>query len=92
MPKEYRSRPRITLEILRAIKNEPGIGVTRLLSYTNMSTERLQAYVAEIEARGLIAEGTKEGRRGYSITSSGQTVLTELDRVDRFMADFGMSL
>lgn len=92
MPKEYRSRPRITLEILRAIKDEPGIGTTRLLSHANMSTERLQAYLAELESRGLIHGTTVQGRRGYSISPAGQVVLTELDRVDRFMADFGMGL
>lgn len=92
MAKEYRSRPRITLEILRAVKAEPGVGMTRLLLIANMSTERLQSYLADMATRGLVTEALEDGRRRYWITTDGQRVLTELEKIDRFMANFGMGL
>lgn len=92
MAKEYRSRNRILLDLLRAIKNEPSIGTTRLLFLANLSHERLQEYLGELKQRGWIAEEPQSDRRGYRLTEVGQRSLGELDRIDRLMADFGMNL
>lgn len=92
MAREYRSRNRILLDLLRAIKNEPGIGTTRLLFLANLSHERLQEYLEEVLRRGWVAETPEGDRRTYSVTEEGQRVLGELDRIDRFMQDFGMGL
>jgi len=92
MAKEYRSRNRILLDLLRAIKGEPGIGTTRLLFLANLSHERLHEYLEEVVGRAWVTEGAEGDRRVYSITGEGQRVLGELDRIDRFMQDFGMGL
>lgn len=92
MPKEYRSRNRIVLDLLRAIRDERGIGRTRLLAAANLSTERLHGYLADLLARGLVEEDLEGDRRGFRVTDAGLQVLLELDRIDRFMGDFGMSL
>lgn len=92
MPKEYRSRNRILLDLLRAVKKEPGLGTTRLLFHANLSHDRLQEYLAEALGRRWIAESTQSDRRGYTLTSEGQRALGELDRIDRMMADFGLGL
>lgn len=92
MAREYRSRNRIVLDILKAAKKEPGIGISYLLTLTNLSTDRLQGYLTELQTRGLIEERAAGARKAYHVTEAGQRFLTELDRLDRFMADFGMSL
>ena len=92
MAREYRSRNRILLDILRAVKAEPNIGTTRLLFLSNLSHERFQEHVGEAVTRGLVAELVNSERRTYALTEKGQRVLAELDRVERFMADFGMNL
>jgi predicted transcriptional regulator len=92
MAKEYRSRNRILLDLLRAVKNEDGIGTTRLLFLANLSHERLLEYVGEALKRAWIVEETKDDRKTYHLTDAGQRILTELDRIERLMADFGMSV
>ena len=92
MAKEYRSRNRILLDLLRAVKNEEGIGTTRLLFLANLSHERLQEYLGEGLQRGWILKTSASDRSTYRLTPEGQRFLGELDRIDRFMADFGMSL
>jgi predicted transcriptional regulator len=92
MPKEYRSRNRILLDLLRAAKQEPGIGVTRLLFLANLSHDRLQEYLQEAMRRGWVSEALEDERKIYTLTGEGHRFLGELDRIDRFMQDFGMSL
>ena len=92
MAKEYRSRNRILLDLLRAVKSEPGIGTTRLLFFANLSHERLQEYLADALAKGWVLERPTGDRRTYELTPDGQRFLGELDRIDRFMQDFGMGL
>ncbi len=92
MAKEYRSRNRILLDLLRAVKTEPGIGTTRLLFLANLSHERLQEYLGDCLKRQWVAESVESERRTYRITEAGQKFLGELDRIERFMQDFGMAL
>jgi len=90
--REYRSRLRILLDLLRALAREPGIGSTRLLAAANLSTDRLQGYLAEMRDRGLLLERDLDGRRAFELSETGRRLLVELERIDRFMGDFGMSL
>lgn len=92
MAKEYRSRNKILLDLFRAVKAEPGIGTTRLLFHVNLSHERLQEYLGDVVQRGLIVEKRESDRKTYTLTESGQKFLGELDRIDRFMTDFGLGL
>lgn len=92
MAKEYRSRNRILLDLLRAVKTEPKIGTTRLLFLANLSHERLLEYLGEVVAKGWVLEVPEGDRRTYELTGDGQKFLGELDRIDRFMQDFGMGL
>lgn len=92
MTREYRSRPAILLALLRAVKAEPGIGPGRLISLVNLSTDRFKNYMDEATTKGLVEEVTDGERRGFILAPRGQEVLVELDRVERFMSDFGMNL
>lgn len=91
MAREYRSRSRILLDLLRAVKRDPGIGVSGLMSRVNVSSERLDGYLEEVVGRGLV-QVRPGARRAFELTDAGQRVLTELNRLERFMADFGMAL
>lgn len=92
MPKEYRSRTRIVLDLLRAVHREPGLGTTRLLFLANLSHERLQEYLGEVKTRGFVEETTASDKKSYKLTEVGQKFLTELERIHNFMADFGLGL
>ena len=92
MAREYRSRTRILYDLLKAMKDEPGIGTTRLLFLANLSHDRMQDYVADLVARGFALEAPEGDRRTYRITDEGQRLLGELDRINRVMGDFGLGL
>lgn len=92
MPREYRSRNRILLDLLRAVKQEPEAGTTRLLLLANLSHDRLQEYLSDALTRGLLVPDDSGDKKTFKLTPKGQDVLTELDRIQRVMADFGMSL
>ena len=89
--KGYRSRSRILLDLLRSLARQPGLGVSAMLSAANLSTDRLQGYLDEMQSAGLLR--VEEGpRRSYHLTDKGLRLKQELERLERFMADFGMAL
>lgn len=92
MAREYRSRNRIVLDLLRAMEQDGPVGPTRLLAASNLSTDRLQTYLADVVERGWTRTIPDGDRTLYSLTDEGEKMLAELSRIDRFMADFGMSL
>jgi len=92
MAREYRTRNRIVLDLLRAMKSEGSLGPTRLLTASNLSTDRLQGYLTDLTGRGWIEPASDGDRTLYALTDAGAQMLVELDRIDRFMADLGMSL
>lgn len=63
-----------------------------MLAASNLSTDRLQGYLADLKERGWIQLATEGDRALYTLTDAGARMLVELDRIDRFMADLGMSL
>lgn len=92
MAKEYRSRTRILFDILAAVRGEKQAAVTRLLFLANLSHDRLTAYLKELVDRGWLLEQEANNRRSWSLTEEGRRVLIELDRIHRFMDDFGLEL
>jgi predicted transcriptional regulator len=92
MPKEYRSRTRILLDILRAVRDEKVAAVTRLLFLANLSHDRLTGYLKELQEKGWVREDSNENRRVFELTEEGRAVLLEIERVARFMDDFGLGL
>ncbi|MGB0651568.1 MAG: winged helix-turn-helix domain-containing protein [Thermoplasmatota archaeon] len=96
MPKPYRSRSRIVLDILRAVRDEGDAQVTRLLLLSNLSHPRLKEHLDELTGKGWLAEaddaeGT-DGRRSWRLTEEGRRMLAELDRIDQAMQDLGLGL
>lgn len=92
MPKPYRSRSRLVLDILHAIGDEGEVGVTRLLLLANLSHPRLQEHLEEMEGKGWIEPRPDANRTLWSLRPEGHEVLRELRRVDEAMKDFGLGL
>ncbi len=94
MAKPYRSRSRLVLDLLRAIRDEGEAYTTRLLLIANLTHSRLQSHVAELQARGWIGPGDGAGgeRRAWRLTAEGRRVLEGLEKVEATMQDFGLRL
>lgn len=92
MAKPYRSRSRLVLDLLRAIRDEGEAYTTRLLLIANLTHARLQTHVAELQARGWIEPAAAEDRKGWKLTSEGRRVLAGLEKVEATMQDFGLKL
>lgn len=92
MAKAYRSRSRLVLDVLRAIRDEGEAYTTRLLLIANLSHGRLQAHVAELQARGWVEEVVAPDRKGWRLTEEGRRALAGLEKVEAAMQDFGLRL
>lgn len=92
MAKPYRSRSRLMLDLLRAIRDEGEAYTTRLLLIANLTHARLQAHVSELQARGWIEEAAGPDRKGWRLTAEGRRVLAGLEKVESTMQDFGLRL
>lgn len=91
MSKEYRSRGRVTQELLTTIQREGRVGITRLTALVNLTHSRIQEHLAGFEANGLV-ERTSDGERStWAMTARGHQALEELRRIDRAMQDFGLA-
>ncbi len=86
MAKGYRSRSRITLDLLLAL--EAPCNVSTLLRVANVSHPRLKEYLAELGRNGWAAEQPT----GWQATAKGRMVRAELARVASEMADVGLEL
>lgn len=92
MAKEYRSRSRILLDLLRGVRDEERAGVTRLLLLANLSHPRLMEYLKELEQKAWVQRVEEGGRNHWVVTDEGKRVIGELSRVERLMQDFGLEL
>jgi predicted transcriptional regulator len=87
----YRSRSRLVMDLLAAIKDEGPVGVTRLLLVANMTHGKLQELLESFEQRGWVTR--REGERNaWSLTERGERALADLRRVDAVMQDHGLGL
>jgi len=85
--KHYRSRLKIILDILEAI-HEQGGKVSAILTYANLSYDRLMKYLEELRERGLVVRSTD----GYELTDLGYKFLEELERAQKLAEAFGFEL
>jgi len=92
MKKAYRSRSRLVLDLLAAIKDEGPVGVTRLLMVANMTHGKLQGLLGSFEENGWVLAGRDGERVQWTITKTGDQVLADLSRVDAVMQDYGLGL
>jgi len=96
MPKPYRSRARLAMDVLRAIRGESDGGrraqVTRLLLLANLTHPRLLEHLKALVAKGWVEESERDGHRGWRLTPLGEQGLAQLERIEEAMHDFGFPL
>lgn len=96
MPKPYRSRIRLTLDVLQGIETESAqqghVLVTRLLSLSNLTYPRLQEHLGQLRQRGWVEELDLGTRKAWRLTAAGTSALAELKRIESSLRDFGMGL
>lgn len=93
MPKPYRSRSRLVVDLLRAVRAEGDAQTTRLLLLANLSHLRLQDHLAQCLGKGWLEERTSpDGRKAWRLTPAGAATLVELERIEDAMNDFGLPL
>ncbi len=92
MPRPYRSKSRLVLDVLSAIADEGPVGITRLLVVANLTHGRVQELVGGLEDKGWVAPSEAEEKTTWTITPRGQEVLREMQRIDQAMRDFGLGL
>ena len=90
--KAYRSRSRLVMDLLAAIKSEGPVGVTRLLTVANLTHGKLQELLAAFEQDGWIRVERLQDRPQWTLSETGERVLDDLRRVDAVMQDHGLGL
>ena len=91
--KAYRSKTRIYLDMLRAIRSEGGkSGPTKILYGANLSHDRLTRYLNQLIELGLVAESKKDDKTYYLLTDKGIDFLREFGRIERFAEAFGIGI
>lgn len=92
MKAAYRSRSRLVMDLLAAIKREGPVGVRRLLLVANLTHGTLQELLASFQENGWVL-ADPDGEQGqWVITEKGGRVLADLRRVDAVMQDYGLGL
>lgn len=92
MKAPYRSRSRLVMDLLAAIKNDGPVGVTRLLLVANLTHAKLRELVESFEQNGWIRAENEKDRSHWGITAEGERVLADLRRIDAAMKDYGLGL
>jgi predicted transcriptional regulator len=92
MPKPYRSRSRLALDVLRAVRSEGQAPVTRLLMLANLTHPRLLEQVEPLVAKGWLAESEADGRRLWSLTPAGHAAIARLEEMEEALLDLGLAL
>lgn len=88
----YRTRSRLVMDLLGAIRDEGPVGVTRLLAVANLTHGKLQELLASFERNGWVSIGGDGERSQWTLTEKGDRVLADLHRVDAVMRDYGLGL
>lgn len=91
MPKPYRSKSKLALDVLRAVRDEGTAHTNRVLLLANLSYARLQEQLRGLEAKGWV-ETVDGPQRAWRLTEAGRRVLASLEQVEALMGDFGLPL
>lgn len=91
-PLKARSRNRISIDILRAIREIGLAKPTRILQKTNLTHDRLVRNLGELHNKKLIEENAGNGYRYYTLTESGIKFLEEMERNESYLSEFGLYL
>jgi len=92
MAKAYRSKSKLALDVLRAVRDEGEAQTNRVLLRANLSYARLQGQVADLQKKGWIELLPAGDRKAWRLTEEGHRVLRSLEQVEDLMGDFGLPL
>lgn len=90
----YRSKVRILVDMMRAIKaeGENGAGPTKILYAANLSHDRLTQYIDELLEKELVSQLQESDNRTYHLTEKGSEFLKEYIKIERFSLAFGIEV
>jgi predicted transcriptional regulator len=91
-PERQRSRLRIYLDILNAVKDMGDAKPTHVLYKANLSHDRLVKYLDELVGRGLLEVKQDGDGRVYAMTPKGVGFLIEVRKAESFVEGFGIPL
>lgn len=88
---EKRDKLTIVYDILKAISDRKGrIKPTHLLYKSNLSYQRMQTYVEDLEKKGIITEEMNGTNKMYILTDKGYAFLAEYRKMKDFTDSFGL--
>ncbi len=89
--KEKRSRLDIIHDIMLAIQKRRGkIKPTHLLYKSNLSYQRMNAYLDELIEKGLVKKDFDDKNKFFILTDKGYNFLAEFQRIREFQDSFGL--
>lgn len=91
MRRAYRSRVRIYYDILSVVMNQGHARVTSIMRDANLPYDRLQRYLEELTAKGLLGRH-QEDPSLYYVTEKGAHFVEEFQRFERLARAFGLEI
>ncbi|MFP4656283.1 MAG: winged helix-turn-helix domain-containing protein [Candidatus Woesearchaeota archaeon] len=93
MSSRRRTKIEIIYDMLKAIQNKGGvIKPTHLLYKSNLSHNKMQEYIRNLQAKGMIAEkDAGNGSKVYMITDKGLKYIAEFKQIRQFSDAFGIT-
>ncbi len=92
MSRQYRSKVRIYVDIMKAIKKDGEAKPTRILYSANLSHSRLIKYLDFLLKEGFIREIKIKNSKRYALTEKGERFLREFRVFEKFASAFGISI
>jgi predicted transcriptional regulator len=94
---KYRSSTQLLITTLEAVDyaGREGIGITSVITKSNVCHSRLKKLMSKIISTGLVIEIRSDSKREgnfYVITEKGQMFLEEYKKFYNFAKDFGLEL
>lgn len=87
---ERRDKLRIIFDMLHSIQEKGGkIKPTHLLYKSNLSHSKMQIYLSELIAKGLVGEELNNSNKCYIITRDGVKFLNDYKKIKEFTDSFG---
>jgi len=88
-----RDRLEIIHDILKTIlEHNNSILPTRLLRFSNLSSQSFNEYINELVIKGFVREVyDKRGRKYYSLTDKGFRFIEKYQKIREFIEEFGLA-
>ncbi len=92
MSRKRRAKIEIIMDVLEVLARKGEEPPSKIATYANLSYDRLQKLLAELEAKEIVERVTTSERTLYRLTSRGYRLLTELKKIKKLLGDFGLDI